>query len=457
MHRSMGLGALSLLALLGGCKSYEPEPLLPERELERLRSLSLSGVEVSSAPPGQEAQGTPHPFDPHDGLNEEETVALALTLNPELRVRRLARGAAEALLVSAGQWPNPAFGVSWMPGIAGAPGVAMDGAWLTEVLRLWERFARIDAAEANTEAADAAILAAEWQLVGRVRLVHLRVRRAVQVQRLLSEQLTLQERALALLRRREEIGQGTALEVSLAELDLLESRRDLLLAESEALAARRALNQLLGLPPELEVPLTGLEAPIRITVFDSLTEAEIDRRLLAGRQELTAQEHAYEGAEHELRLAVYRQYPSLSIGLSFEREAGGNYYAGPGFLIELPIFNRNEGEILAKEVQRDAARAAYRALLHALRAEAHDALGDLRRARIELELQQDRLIPALNRVQALLDEGLRLRQLSTLDWVTARRRAYAVRREFLASLARYQEAVIRLETTTGTMLRENVP
>ena len=222
MRLMYGVGALVLL--LAGCKSYEPDPLNPEAELRRLQGIGLDVV-VDRSLPGQEAGG-PSSFDPTDGLSEAEAVGLALTLNPELHARRFATGEADARLIAAGQWPNPKIGISWLPGVDGAPGVTMGGQWLTEVLRVWERFARQDAAEAGTREAEAGVLAAEWRLVAQVRAAYLRVRVAVQDQRLLAEQVKVQRQALELLQRRQAIGEGTALDTTLAELGVHSQARD---------------------------------------------------------------------------------------------------------------------------------------------------------------------------------------------------------------------------------------
>src|SRR6185503_12050232 len=114
-----------------------------------------------------------------------------------------------------------------------------------------------------------------------------------------------------------------------------------------------------------------------VTVFEDVSDEELDRRLLAGRFELRALESAHQRAEHELRLAVQSQFPNLKVGLSGERDAGGDKHLGPGVELELPLFDRNQGEIAAKSNARDAARANFVAALHRLRAEAYEAKAQL--------------------------------------------------------------------------------
>ena len=70
--------------------------------------------------------------------------------------------------VSAGLWPNP-VGVSWRAALGGASGCQLHAALLFELLLPAERRARKDAALAHIDEARAGVVAAEWQLVARVR------------------------------------------------------------------------------------------------------------------------------------------------------------------------------------------------------------------------------------------------------------------------------------------------
>jgi outer membrane protein TolC len=54
--------------------------------------------------------------------------------------------------------------------------------------------------------------------------------------------------------------------------------------------------------------------------------------------------------------------------------------------------------------------------------------------------------------QRLLQNGLALGEVRLFDWISSQRRALEARREYAASLTRYREAVIRVETATGIPL-----
>src|SRR6187401_2750752 len=119
--------AFAPFALVAGCVSYEPMPLDRDAELAALRARTLDGLVVEHARPGEGQGAATTRIDLTDGLDDDELVAVALTLNPELRTKRLATGDAQAQLIEAGLWPNPEAGFSWRPGIGSASGHAADG------------------------------------------------------------------------------------------------------------------------------------------------------------------------------------------------------------------------------------------------------------------------------------------------------------------------------------------
>ncbi len=455
MRRMVVLVSLVMFPV-AGCVTYSEKPLIPAAELVQLRVVDLTDLaEIRRTGPEHGLRLDAGPFDPSDGLDERELVAFGLAASPELRERRLEIGGAEALLIQASLWPNPEIGFGMQPGIGGTPGFQLDTELLFELLKPWERSARIESASARIEEVRAEIVAQEWRLVREVRLQHLEVRLLEAKRTLIQEEVALRERALVLVRQQRDAGVGTELEVSATELELANTRREALAIETEIGSARRELNRLLGLPPSFALRLAESERPLAVAVFDDVSDDDLERRVLEGRFELRGLESAYARAEHELRLAVYRQLPILRTGPSYSLESEGperDHYLGPAFSIEIPIFDRNQGEIAEKENQRERARAAYVSTVHRLRAEAYEARDLLRRARIEVDAQEKDVLPLVRRNQDLYDRALEAREIEVFDWILAQERAVEARRTYLETLVRYERAVIEVEAATGTFL-----
>lgn len=456
-HALFRCASIALALTASGCVVYRPDPLNPAAELLTLRSRSLDEVAVERARAGQSADARPAAFDPSDGLDESEVVAVALALNLDLRAKRLGVGQARAQLITAGLWPNPEVGIGWRPGIGGTSGYNFEADALFQLLRPGERDARQAVAAAKVDESIAEVGMDEYRVVTEVRTQWLAVLTAEQSARLLDDEVALRERSADLVRQRRKLGEGTDLEVSVAELERVEVRRDQRRAQSLLDAERQDLNRLLGLPPAYDLRLSDSGRPLAVTIFDDLSDDDLDRLLLAARPELRAKEAAYRGAEQELWLAVLGQYPKLGVGPSFERELDGGKSLGLGLSLEIPLLNQNQGEIAEKRATRERLRAEYVAKLHDLRGDAHAARADLRRARLEVDAQEQEVLPLIRRNQELFEGAYRARELSIVDWVTAQQRAVRARREYLDTLVRYRTALIRLESAVGQPLSRPNP
>jgi outer membrane protein TolC len=66
-----------------------------------------------------------------------------------------------------------------------------------------------------------------------------------------------------------------------------------------------------------------------------------------------------------------------------------------------------------------------------------------------VERQEAEVLPLLERSDALAEGAFRARELSLVEWVSARERALRARLEYLDSLLRYRKSLVELETAMG--------
>lgn len=446
--------AILAASFVSGCVAYEPKPLVPADELATLRRRSLETFAVDHAEAAIATPAHAAPFDLSDGLNEEEVVAVALSLNTSLVAKRFEAGEGRALLVSAGIWPNPQVGLGVRPGAAGAVGYTVDADVLFALLRPGESDAKIDVAAANLDRIRLEIVAAEWRVVAETRRRYLAVLAREQQMALFDREVAFREILFDLSKRRKTAGEGTDLDISLAELELAEVRRDQREAAFQIDVARRELNQVLGLPVDAHLVLSASGQPLHFRVYTEVDTAEVDRRLMEGRFELRAAEAAYAKAESELRLAVAGQFPRVSVGPTYGRESEGTHYVGFGISVEVPLFDRNQGPIAEAEARRERARAEYAALLQELRGAAHGALALVRRAHAEVDAQERDLLPLVERSRNLFERAFQNRDIGVFEWVSVQQRMLKVRQGYLDALISYQNAVLEFEATTGLSLAE---
>lgn len=456
MHKPIVL-CLSACALLPGCVSYTPRPLDPSAELAALNARTLPLDRFVRTTPATDSPPRDSRFDASDGLSDQELMALAVSMNPDLLAARAALGETEALLIGAKTLPNPEFGVGFGAGILGNSGFKLDTDLLFELLRPRERDGRVGVATATIAASRADILAREYEVAAGVRRTTFEVLIAEQVTAVLDEEAGLRTRAAEIVRQRRDIGEANELDVTTAELELLEIQRDRRLAEVELDQARLALNRAVGLPPAFNLPLEQSGKSVDVPLIDSVADAGVDELILARRLDLQARAANYQIAEEQLRLAISKQYPKLKIGPSYSHEGVSDNYLGIGASIEVPLFDRNQGEIAEKAAARDRVRAEYVADLHRLRSEARAALSRVRALRAEIDDQQQHLLPLLERSQSLFRGALEARELSVTDWVSAQQRALRARRSYLDTLVAYRRALLEFEAATGKPIATFAP
>ena len=442
---------LLFAGLLGGCATYEPFPLVPEDELVGLRSRTLDDYRIERARSGAEAQSDVE-LDLSDRLDELELVSLALTLNPDLRAKRLEIGEAAAVLITAGIWPNPELGADVRSGVSGVDGLAVDLDLLFALLRPEERNARKAAANAHLDLVRSEIAAEEQRLAAAVQRARLDILAGEQFLRLLEQESALRDRAAEMIRAQRDLGEANEMAVALVELERAGVQRGLRALQAELAERRRELNRIIGFPPTYALKISASGQPIPFRIYEELEDEEVDRRLLAGHTALRAAAAKYQQAEQELRLSIARQCPGLGLGPSREREANGDTTLGLRFAFEIPLFDRNQGEIAEKRAARERVRAEYLALLHNARAAAFDARAKLQRARAELEWQEGETGLLIRRVEDLFESALKARELTIFEWIAARDRILEAQRALLQAIIQHERMRIEFETATGMPL-----
>ncbi len=427
-----GLIALAPLAFTG-CVSYEPAPLDPAGILSGLRAVSLDAPRApdkdsqQSSEQGGEASLAPPPFDPSDGLTMDEAAAVAVTLNPALRVSRAEAGVAESQLVEAGLLPDPTVG--W--DIADS-----DLEVLLPLLRPNERDAKVDEAQARVNEVQWAIHGDEWTLKRDVQLAFIDLLATVE-QRLLNDQLQeVVTRTRDFFLRARGQGAATALQETTAAIQAAEVR-----LEGEGLVvqerrARQALNALLGLPPEAQYLLQTPINPFHERSEGLDDAGALTQQALEHRPDLQALLATYEQAEQRLHLAVAQQWPALTIGTSLE--------------LQLPFFSGFNGPAIQTATkEREQLGQAVEAAVHQLRAEVHDALAALELARRQVEYFENEIEPRLAESLNLVDEAFQARQVTAGEILIAQSQVLDARERLLASRIAHARALAVVTWVTG--------
>ena len=349
---------LALAAVLAGCASYQPLPLPTGHQLhDSVADLDPAGCDTGGA------------------LDIDTVVRLALANNPDLRAARARNGVAEGQLLQAGLLPNPSVTGLFTPVMAG-PGTA--SAWAagfgTDLRSLITLSSRRDASAAAARQISASILWQEWQTAGKVRLLVIQRDGDRQMAAVLRETKVLLDQRYRLTRAAVAAGDAdlTALSPDLTALGDVDKQIDDLDRQSQT--RRHDLNALLGLRPGAEIKLRPVVEPPPV---DAAAVSEDLDSLADRRPDLIALRMGYAAEDAKLRSAILSQFPALNVGLVGGTDDNNITTFGPQITLDLPIFNRNQGNIAIERATRLQLREEFTARLAAAEGEASRMLDDI--------------------------------------------------------------------------------
>lgn len=424
------------ILMLAGCAAYHPQPLPVAPDLASRPSLTVPASEFWL--PGLK----PRAF-PANGLNETSVVTLAVFDNPDLKAARLQAGVAGAQMLAAGLLPDPVINVDFARSALNYGG----DIGLTEDLQaLRTRGPKQAAARAHEQQVHLQILWQEWQVAEKAQELFIQARADAQLERALKANNNL----LACRYREDEAAlrkSDVTLSATTAGLMLLtQTETNLRKVQLDSNLTNHALNQLLGLKPQVQLRLVG--PPIRLPLSRQQFQAAVIG-LPRRRADLLALKAGYQAQEETVRQAILKQFPALSAGVIFSRDpVEGVNEVGPSISLTLPLFNRNRGQIAVQRATRALLRQTYQARLDQAVSDADQiwkANGIMQNQLLNLEAR----LALLRKAASAARRSFQQKDLSTGIYVNAEsnlsnRRAEAIR--LRASLERGEAA---LQTVLG--------
>ena len=431
------------------CTGYHRRPLIDRQILRDLQAIQLEGLRGSDQ----------QPLKTGEGLDLEQAVAVGLSLNPDLRAFRRERGLAEGELVSARLVPNPEIAASVLanlPNSGGGLGSAV-GSILAAIRRPGEKSARIGSAQARIQAVNSQISTQEWKLAGDIRKAYLTTLAAEEQLCLVEASLKLQERIKTYYEQKLQLGDASRLDLNLVNIEYTQALRDQQKSSAEVNQARQLLNRVLGLPPAYSLKLRASSQLLSYRPVH-LDLASLDLIALESNNELATLKHEYEQAEQDLRLAYLQRIPWFRVGPGFERESsdreGTTDRLGLAFALDIPVFNRNQGEIAVREATRDKIREEFTAKLYSVEADLHDAYLALEAQERLIQLFKDSIQPALEENARLTEAGFQVGELNLIELIATQDKVLKSHRDYIDAERDYWKSVADLETALGVRLSE---
>ncbi len=342
-----------LPVLLAGCATYHALPLATGSNLKA--SLEKLDLTVPSFGPNKD----PTKINPRRPLSPDEIGLIAVLNSPTLASQPGQLNAARAGLLSATLLPNPSLSADYAFYLGG-PAISNSlAASISQDIRSIVTYRpHVKAAKARVGQVKADLLWQEWQVAQKARML------AVDIY---ADKRELETRGKELKLLNHEVDQVRT--ATLAGNLALSAEAPLLAAQASAqtaIATTRMtllkdwqnLDTLIGLDPSARFAIAK-PTPVRLPANVHPLIEMLPKR----RPDLVALQLGYKASDQDVREAILGQFPAFSIGPAGGWDTSRVYSAGPSISMNLPIFNRNQGQIAAARASRVQLHADYQARL----------------------------------------------------------------------------------------------
>jgi cobalt-zinc-cadmium efflux system outer membrane protein len=406
------------------------DPLAPQNTLPQVDML-----------PGQDALPPRDAIPRKDALTLDGLEQIALESNPTLVQARMAVEAAQGGYLQAGLYPNPAIGyIADEIGndrSAGLQGGALSQEIVTSgKLRLGRAVARWEVQQARHR----------WE--AQRRRVLNDVRAGYYEVLLAQEMIELNEQLVDIGQKGVDVTEQLR-PVEVSEADVLQARIEaetarlgLAEARNRHQAAWRRLAAVLGRPEMEPAALAGdLESGLpKLTWEDTL------KRLLAQSPQIAQARAGTERARYELARQYAERVPNVEVGTAVKHDDGSHFtVADVELLVPLPLYDRNQGNIIKARAELSAANNELRRTELDLRDRLAAAFEQYANAREKVETYRRTILPDAERSLELTRKAWRLGEWGYLTLLTAQRTYFSVNLDYLDSLRELWARSVELE------------
>lgn len=321
---------------------------------------------------------------------------------------------------------------------------------LSQTLELGgKRGARIDVA---TRAQEAAALTLEQRRNGlRADVIddYYGALRAQERLDLAQRSLALAERGLAVANGRVTAGKSSPVEATRAQVQLSEIRLEFNRAQMGLTDAYRRLAASTG------AASTDFQA---VAPQAQAAPALPPTAQLLGRLEQTVELRLAElqivQGEAALGLEKAQRIPDLDVSIGSQYDASVRERVNVvGVSMPIPLFNRNQGNVLAASRRADQARDLRNAAELRLRTETRQALDLWQTANTEVRSFNQQILPAAQSAVDSATRGFEMGKFNFLEVLDAQRTLIAARTQYLAATAQATDAWVRIERIYGDLAR----
>lgn len=381
--------------------------------------------------------------EPAAPLTMEAAIRLALEVNPTIAAARREIEATEAQILQGSLRPNPGF--SYAAENAGRISRSSSAQVELPIERGDKRAARVDAAQRGRDVAVSDLSGRQLKVRAAVMAAFFDVLAAQELTALAQDSVSLARRATDIAAKRVVAGKVSPVEETKARVAEAGTRVALTQAQSELRNARRRLSSLWGnASPRFS------EAQGNVDMLPAVPAREsIELRLGTSPSVQRAQ------LELERRKSLVNveqsktvQDVTVSVGIQ-RREEAQHEQMRFGISIPIPLYNRNQGNLLEALRREDKARDELVATRIALASDVYQVIERLGARRQEVDLLRTEVVPGAKSAYEAATIGFENGKFSFLEVLDAQRTFFSAKSQYLNALAAVHRAVTDLEGILG--------
>jgi cobalt-zinc-cadmium efflux system outer membrane protein len=261
--------------------------------------------------------------------------------------------------------------------------------------------------------------------------------------------MAVAERGLVVANGRVTAGKASPVEATRAQVQVSEIRLELDRAQIGLADAYRRLAASTGsaAPNFQAVATQNLSAPTVPSATQLLARLEQTSELRLAELSIL-QNEASVGLEKAQRI------PDLDVSIGSQYDASVRERVNlVGVSMPIPLFNRNQGNVLAATRRADQARDLRNATELRLRTETRQALDLWQSANTEVRAFNQQILPAAQSAVDSATRGFEMGKFGFLDVLDAQRTLIAARTQYLTATAQATDAWVRIERIYGDLAR----
>ncbi len=381
--------------------------------------------------------------EPAATLTLKAALALALDANPELSAAGRELEAVEATITQAGVWPNPQISTLIEDTQRSTRTTTLQ---LNQPIELGgKRAARIEAAERGHDAVSADLDTRRAEIRAAVMTAFFDVLIAQERLRLVESSVLLAQRATTAASQRVAAGKVSPVEETKARVAEAGVRVESFQAISELNIARNRLAATWGSPSPRFERVEGA-----VGTLPALPALEQLNRRLANAPNLLRAQLEVNRRQALTQVERTRRIPDVTVSLGAKRnEELGRNQAIFGISIPLPLFDRNQGNLLEALRRTDKARDELIATEVSLGGELAQAHERLNAARQEVDALQNDILPGAQSAYDAATKGFELGKFSFLEVLDAQRTLLQAKSQYLRTLTEGHRAAAEIERVLG--------